>query len=243
MADNTETMKANGASFHRLSAETVPLTAILAQEFHDMEASPTERELLPSRVKHLEEKIRAGLAVHFNWVSAQLNGTRLRMNGNHSSNAILNIAMDGTLPEDLIVHRDHYQVDDTMGLALLFRQFDDRKSTRSLKDICGAYQGLFEDLRDIPRDTAKLAVEGVSWYRRYVFNPQGLPVLKGDDVGILFGEQPLHSFIRFLGELFTIKTPRRTALRSYRNMLTSKPRSRPGALPSARWLPISKRIR
>ena len=51
------------------------------------EASPTERELSPGRVKHLTEKIEAGLAVSFHWASAQLEdvGKTLRMNGNHSS--------------------------------------------------------------------------------------------------------------------------------------------------------------
>jgi hypothetical protein len=205
----------NELPFHRVRSESVPLTPVLAQEYHDMQASPTERDLDPRRVRHLKDKIKAGVAVAFHWASAELfepatpdkpeQRLRLRMNGNHSSTALLEL--NGEFPDGLIAHVDDYEVSDTWGLALLFRQFDDKKSARTPKDICGAYQGLFESLRDVPKDTAKLAVEGISWHRQFIENPQGLPALRGDDVGILFGETPLHGFIRFLGELFTIKTP------------------------------------
>lgn len=192
--------------FRRIGSSSVPVTPELAHIFHDMDASPTERELDPKRVRHLEQKIKKGLAVSFNWASARLGDKILRMNGNHSSTALTGLDQ-GHFPHGLVAHVDEFEVDNTMGLALLFRQFDDKKSARSMKDIAGAYQGLFENLHKVPRDVGKLAVDGVSWYRRYLFNPEGLPTLSGDDVGILFGETPLHPFILYLGELFTIKTP------------------------------------
>jgi len=89
-------------------------------------------------------------------------------------------------------------------LALLFRQFDDRKSNRSPGDVASAYQGLYEGLHDVPKGPAKMAVEGACWYDR---NIEGLPPVSGDDQYIRFGEPGLHGFIRFVGELFTIKTP------------------------------------
>jgi hypothetical protein len=190
--------------FRRLASTTVPLTPELAQQFHDMEASPTERDLDLRRVKHLREKLLASLSIAFIWATVKFNGKVLRMNGNHSSAAILGL---NEFPEGLIAHIDEYEANDLFGVALLFRQFDDKRSARSSKDICGAYQGLFENLRSVPKETAKLAVTGISWFRQNIQNPEGLPVLKGDDVGILFGETPLHPFIHFLGDLFTIKTP------------------------------------
>src|SRR5262249_25945259 len=71
-------------------------------------------------------------------------------------------------------------------------------------DVAGAYQGLYEELRDVPRGPAKMAVEGACWYDR---NIEGLPPVSGDDQYIRFGEPGLHGFIRWVGELFTIKTP------------------------------------
>jgi hypothetical protein len=48
-----------------------------------------------------------------------------------------------------------------------------------------------------------LAVEGAAWYDK---NVEGLPAPKGDDVYTLFGKTGLHPFIRWVGEVFTIKT-------------------------------------
>ena len=59
----------------------------------------------------------------------------------------------------------------------------------------------------MPRDTAKLGAEGICWARRFYDNPEGLPLFAGDDVGILFGETRLHSFLRYLGsDVFNSKT-------------------------------------
>jgi hypothetical protein len=105
---------------------------------------------------------------------------------------------------NLKVHVDTYEVDNNEGLALLFRQFDDRKSGRTPTDVSGAYQGLYADLADVSRGEAKLAVEGVAWFDRRV---EGLPAPKGDDEYTLFGKTQLHPFIRWVGEVFSIKTP------------------------------------
>jgi hypothetical protein len=70
--------------------------------------------------------------------------------------------LNGHFPKDLKVHLDTYEVDDNDGLALLFRQFDSRKSGRTPTDVAGAYQGLHEELKDVPRASAKLAVEAIA---------------------------------------------------------------------------------
>lgn len=190
------------AKFDLVSSKCVPLTAELAKEFNEMSPSPTERELDPRRIKHLREKAEAGMLVAFHWAKAKMNGDWLRMNGQHSS-AML-VGLNGTFPPDLKCHLDEYKVDGPDGLALLFRQFDDRVSSRNAKDVAGAYQGLFEPVRDVPRPSAKLAIEGVTWYRRTV---EGAPVPSGDDQYQQFKETGLHSFIRWIGDAFSIKTP------------------------------------
>ena len=70
--------------------------------------------------------------------------------------------------------------------------------------MSGAYQGLYTDLAGVARGAAKLAVEGVAWYDK---NVEGLPAPKGDDVYTLFGKTALHPFIKWVGDVFTVKTP------------------------------------
>ena len=188
--------------FKLVNSATLPLTRDLVEQFRTMEPSPTERSLDPKRVRHLLEKAEAGQLVTFNWAKAKVGGKEVRMNGQHSSEMLA--GLNGKFPEGLVVHMDEYEVDNPEGLAVLFRQYDDRKSGRSPSDVSGAYQGLYPALHDVPRDAAKLAIEGVTWYRRTI---EGLPSATGDDQYALFAETGLHGFIQWIGELFSIKTP------------------------------------
>jgi hypothetical protein len=188
--------------FRLIKSEHMPLTKPLAEQFRCMRASPTERELDEGHVKHLHEKFVAGHAVPFYWVTAILNGVEVRMNGNHSSNALCQL--NGAFPEGLMVHRDTFEVPNEDSLALLFRQFDDRKSGRSKEDVSGAYQGLYEPLRDVPRWIAKLGAEGIAWHERFAMQVS-VPI--GDDIYTLFADPKYHTFLRWLGETLTVKTP------------------------------------
>jgi hypothetical protein len=188
--------------FHLIKSEVKDITPALAREFRDLEPSPTERELNPGRIKHLREKAEAGQLVTFHWSAATHGKRRMRMNGQHSSTMLCEL--NGTFPSGLKVHLDEYEVQSNDDLALLFRQFDDRKSGRSVGDVAGAYQGLWETLREVPKGSAKLAIDGVAWHRR---NVVGMPMPAGDEVYSLFNETGLHSFVRWVGEVFSIKTP------------------------------------
>jgi hypothetical protein len=159
-------------------------------------------ELNPSRLAHLRAKADAGQLITFGWSTAKIGGKTVRMNGQHSSNMLCEL--NGSFPTGLKVHLDEYQVDTPDALAILFRQFDDRKSGRSPADVSGAYQGLHEALRNVPRAFAKIGVEGVAWYRREIDKTSNITA---DDRYVLFGEQALHGFLCWLGELFSIKTP------------------------------------
>jgi len=55
--------------------------------------------------------------------------------------------LNGHFPKGLKVHIDEYEVPNKPSLALLFRQFDDRKSNRSPSDVASAYQGLSDASR------------------------------------------------------------------------------------------------
>jgi hypothetical protein len=148
--------------FKLINSETKSLTPELAQRFKAMLPSPTERMFDPARAKMLREKAEAGQLVTFNWATAKVGDKEYRVNGQHSS-AVL-AELNGEFPQGLKVHMDTYQVDNNEGLAVLFRQFDARKSGRTPMDVSGAYQGLYTDLAGVARGAAKLAVEGVAWY-------------------------------------------------------------------------------
>ena len=113
-------------SYKLVKSEVRDLTRELAEEFRNLDPSPTERELNPARLKHLKMKAEAGQLVTFHWSVARLGEKRLRMNGQHSSNMLC--GLNGLFPKGLKAHIDEYEVPNKASLALLFRQFDDRKS-------------------------------------------------------------------------------------------------------------------
>jgi hypothetical protein len=188
--------------FKLVSSETKPLTPQLAEEFVNLTPSPTERSFDQARARMLREKAERGHLIAFSWAKAHCGDKTYRMNGQHSSKVLVDL--NGSFPEGLKVHLDTYKVDSNDDLAELFRQFDSRKSGRTPNDVAGAYQGLQGDLFEVARASAKLAVEGVNWWQKHV---EGLPAEKGDDVYSLFGHQDLHPFIKWVGEVFSIKTP------------------------------------
>lgn len=194
------------AMFRLTKSETLELTPELAIEFAGMTPSPTERPLDKSRVAYLSDHITHGKAISFNWAKAQLGDNVIRVNGQHSSHVLAGLAQEPeAFPAGMRVHLDQYDVDNDAGLALLFRQFDARKSSRTPADVSGAHQMLHENLRDVPRDAAKFAVEGKAFFDEYVM---GMPdAAKGDDRYMLFFEGELHSFIRWTGDTLNMKTP------------------------------------
>lgn len=189
-------------TFVLIKSEMRPLTPELAIKHRDTESSPTEREINPVRLKHLTEKFKAGLAVPFHWATAKLGENVFRMNGLHSSTALS--GLNGAFPQGLVVHFDEYSVESKEDLATLFRQFDDRKSSRTPADVAGAFQGLYDNLSDVSRPIAKLGLEGYAWWAK---NVEGLPIKPGDDLYSMFNDTSLHGYLHFLGEIYSIKTP------------------------------------
>ncbi len=189
--------------FRLLRAEVHDLTPEFAQAFHTLEPSPTERALDNSRLRHLREKAIARQLITFHWAKARFQDRWIRVNGQHSSQML--VELNDAFPVGLRVHVDEYEVSDSQGLALLFRQFDDRKSGRSSADVAGAYQNIVPELHDVPRQIGKLAVDGVTWYRGHI--EKDPTTQRGDNQYTLFHEFALHDFIKWMGDIFSIKTP------------------------------------
>ena len=121
--------------FRLIQSDTKPLTREIVEDFRKLEASPTERILDPARIRMLRDKAEAGQLITFQWSTAKLGDHKYRMNGQHSSEMLG--GLNGQFPQGLRVHLDEYQVDDRDSLALLFRQFDNRKSGRTPADAWG----------------------------------------------------------------------------------------------------------
>jgi hypothetical protein len=190
------------AKFRLLKSEVKPLTRELAEHFRDLEPSPTERDLNPARLKYLQEQAEAGLLITFNWARAKMEGKTLRVNGQHSSNVLC--GLNGEFPQGLFAHIDDYEVDGPEGLAVLFRQFDQRKSARSSADVAGAYQNLHPELHQVAKPIGKLGIDAITWHRRTI---EGAPTESGDAVYTAFGTVGNHPFLLWLSDVFSIKTP------------------------------------
>lgn len=179
-----------------------PAAVAMAEKHKSLRAAPVERDLDPKHVAELAKRVRAGLAIAFNWATAQFDGNTIRMNGQHSSLAVLECGDD--LPARMAIHVDHYEADNTVGLGLLFRQFDSRLSARSRADVAGAYQGLVPELAVLGRKRVKLGVEGIAWYTRAI---EKLPTASGDDLYTSLLQPVYHPFLAWLDTVLSIKTP------------------------------------
>ena len=188
-------------TFRLLKADVHDLTPEFVRDFNALEASPTEREINPARMQHLRAKAAANQLITFHWAKARLDNRWLRVNGQHSSQMLAELA-EG-FPTGLKVHLDEYEVSDLQSLALLFLQFDHRKSGRSAADVAGAFQNV-EELHDVPRPIGKVAIDGVSWYRAQI---EKAPTPRGDEQYTLFHEFNLHDFVKWMGDVFSMKTP------------------------------------
>ena len=193
-----------GHHFRLTQSETLDLTKDLALEFSQMPASLTERDLKAKRLAYLKDSVLGGTAISFNWARAKVsaNGIVYRVNGHHSSKMLA--GLNGAFPEGLKVHIDTFEIDDLADLGLLFRQFDNRLSSRTIDDISGAYQGLEEDLINVPKKAGRSAIEGIIWWKNNII---GDAVPPGDDKFDLFADRKLHPFIQMVGRVLSEKTP------------------------------------
>jgi len=193
--------------WRRVKSETIVLplaeAKVFAAKHHALPHSPTERPLEKDRIKKIKERLGSNEAISFNWSVVHFAGQDHRMNGQHSSLSILEF--EGTVLDDLVFHLDRYEAPSKEAMINLFQQHDARWSSRSKADIAGAYQGLTTaDVAKCDRQKAKLAVEGVVWWRKTV---EKVPVPGGDEQYELFFEKSLSPFICWVDDLLTLKTP------------------------------------
>jgi len=191
--------------FQLLDSETFALTCEkaleAAREHLALPQSPTERMLDRRRTKELVARIKGGTWLPCNWATVLYEGVKYRMNGQHSSRAMLEAA--DYLPEVVGIHLDHYSVPDRESMALLFRQFDMRQSGRSTADVSGAYQGLVRELEGLSRSKCQKAIEGIAWFQRVVAKEYTPP---NDGIYEMFFHPVYYPFLRWFDKFINSKT-------------------------------------
>lgn len=187
------------SSFALTSSETLPLTRAAAIAHRDMPSSPTERTFSESRAARLRAAFADGLLLPCQWAKAKWKGKDVRMNGQHSSFVLAEME---SIPDGSFVHVDTYEPTSEEGMALLFRQFDARYSNRSSTDCSHAYQGLFDEVRDVDEVKALTAIKGINRFHRFTGEGQ---VYSGDDIGRMFFNNAYYKFVHFTESLLSGK--------------------------------------
>ena len=147
----------------------------LAKQYASLPQCPSERELKETHVAFLAERFRNGLMLAFNWSDVDCEGVTYRVNGQHSSNALLQVAQSIN-GNTVTFHLDHYKAQSEKGVALLHTLFDASKQTRSKLDISHSWQGTNKKLHGNDPKTCKIMMDGVLWFRK---NVEKAPVPKG----------------------------------------------------------------
>lgn len=168
------------------------------REMHSVEtteATTVERKFKKEWAMELHRRVLGGHALPFNWGVAELpqDGRirRMRVNGQHSSWALMKLLEEDQLPNNIVIRIDTYKVRTEADVVMLFRQFDARESARSREAIAHAYQGFQPDLSGCNPNLVKAAAVGVVWYRKNVLKDV-VPI--GDDVFQVVNESQLHPF-------------------------------------------------
>ena len=108
-----------------------------------MRPCPGERPITKRRMDYLHRRFIEGNFHTPCWASCRTNGTEYRINGQHTSKMVLQVA---DFPVGLKVFMLNFKADGVEDLPELFAQFDSKYSQRNASDIAGAHGGLHSEL-------------------------------------------------------------------------------------------------
>jgi hypothetical protein len=140
------------------SIRTADLTRELAEDFATMPKWKGERDLVEARKQMIIEKIRRGLFYSPTWAHAKLNWQTMRVNGQHSSAALLECE---TFPVGMKATIIGFEVDTEAEMAILFDQFDNPESARQMKDTIRAHAAVEIDLAECSVKTLQTILSGM----------------------------------------------------------------------------------
>jgi hypothetical protein len=199
-------MMAKPPAFGWESSETLILpkaqAVVKARHHLQLPNSPTERDLEPARLAYLADRLLGGTWMPCQWATVLFNGVEYRVNGRHSSTTM--IEYEEVLPDQIVIHQDAYKAANAEQMGVLFRQFDNKGSVRSSKDVSGAYQGLVPALQGLNKARCKLAIEGACWQEKSI---EKLPRPSKDDRYELLLSPSYHKYILWMDKIISVKTP------------------------------------
>lgn len=151
--------------FKQVSLDLVPLTRSFAKTFSEMPTygGDRDRESLTGkrRIQWLETKIEDGEFYSPVWSTARLGGREYRVDGGHSSRMLTHL--NGSFPQGLQVAIRRFDCRTEMDMAMLFDQFDHRRSLRDMKDKINAHKAIEPNLSDVSMSNLKILLAGLSY--------------------------------------------------------------------------------
>lgn len=142
--------------------QIIPVTVELAKRHRDMPEFLGERPISEARRRYLANAILDGKARLFDWASAYVASTNgwYRVNGKHSSTAVVDIA--DRMPSDMRACVVKYHCDTMEDLAELWSAFDSKASVRTSRDIYHAVASTIDELTGASEAVINLCVTGIS---------------------------------------------------------------------------------
>lgn len=139
----------------------VPLTTELVEEIVTMPVFKGERPLKKSRIEFLRARFDDGYFYSPRFAIAKLHGKNYRLNGQHSSNMLLE--RNGEFPEGRTAVIDTFTCEDEMDLAECFGLFDPTKSNRTRSEIANAHGRVHDELDEVSMTNLCGIVSGLAY--------------------------------------------------------------------------------
>lgn len=171
------------------STKIVPLTRELVDNTLHAPRCKGERKLQRKRLGFLGKRLTEGLFYPPRWSFASFNGTRYRMNGQHSSK-ILSEASEELFPHDMVAIIDEFQVDNDQDLADLFAQFDAKASSRTRGEVVNAHGRIHTEYEGLSQTQLTACATGIVYG---LLNGEEVRTIPDEDRG-----RYLHEYVDFV---------------------------------------------
>lgn len=149
----------------RPEVKCVPLTEELLKEFVSLQAIQSERTFKKTRTEYLYRTFIAGYYRTFVWVIAKYpDGRTCRINGQHSSKALMLMLDKDKFPKDAWVLLEEWKVENEFDIVSLFAQYDSRKSARTPEDQALIAQKSNSCLDVVNPKLAKVTANALAFY-------------------------------------------------------------------------------
>jgi hypothetical protein len=176
--------------FRKVKADSMPLTPELASQFAGMVALPGERCLRPSRSMYLAAQLMIGKFSGPDWATGycKADGVTYRLDGQHSSDLLVNLPHGHTFPADLIATITRYEFDSMDDAPDVFDLFNNPRSVRNNADMMGVYKAHVPALAGYSREFLINVANGLheSEYQRRQKGAKDAVLLGARERGVYF---------------------------------------------------------